>query len=256
MDGRRKIDLYRFCQFANNQLAEDDLNLRTLQITNADGGATANAVLTAAQIASTTNDDISMAGAAEAAVSADSTATCSDGSNMNTAFHDIHAGDERGTSVGLDAHNNALENAGLLSTRTVWMAQYGNGAASLNTGTPASCSDTGYTTQATCTAASETWTAAVGYVFAPEGADTTYAASGGSSATGVEVLVFGGPSPSGDSFCLIKVFDAANAEEIGEYRVSRLSTPDFEFATCLEGYDASGFNEPRRGGQWPEPKGE
>ena len=278
VDGRRKIDLYRFCEFANNQLAEDDLNLRTLQITDADGGATVNAVLTAAQVASAS--DIGMAGIAEAASRTASEATCSDGSNMNTAFHDIHAGDERGTSVGLDAHNTALENAGLLSTRSVWMAQYGNGASSLNTGTPAAdayCENTATSVRttvapSTATAASaitgpggrsgacltgETFTgyvAARGHVFAPNGADTTYAASGGSAATGVEVLVFGGMAPSGDSFCLIKVFDAANADQIGEYRVSRLSTPEFEFATCLEGFQADGPNEPRRGGNWPEPQ--
>ena len=233
-DGRRKVDLNRFCQFANNQLAEDDLNLRTLQIVNANNGPP----LSAAEIARLGGSPatIDMAGGVTATATqppaGPSEAMCLP--DPATGLPNIMATDEA----------NAAGEVMDASTRTVWMAQYGRGG-SLNSGTPAvkpSCANTDTTWDAldpathiapNCLSGFNGGSPASGYIFAPAGADTTH---GG----GVEVLVFGGLSPTGDSFCMIKVFDAGNSSEIGEYRVSRLSTDTSEFATCLLGYDGDG----------------
>lgn len=233
-DGRRKIDLNRFCKFANSQLAEDDLNLRTLQyatdggssITPADG-ATAGEEMTPRILV---RDDTHTNAPTTAACLTDPTKGDADIIALDdTSFATIVSDGDYNASPNIlataattyteDAHKLLLESGGLLSTASVWMAQYGDGSPEpLN--------------------------------LAPPGTDAVFTAT----QTGVEVLVFGGMAPSGDSFCLIKVFDASDADDIGEYRVSRLGTDDLQFATCLGGYNASGANEPRRGGQWPEPQ--
>ena len=233
-DGRRKIGLDRFCQFANNQLAEDDLNLRTLQASD----QLAAGAITAYGQADGSGDGVAEALAYKTAMG-DTEASC--GSDPTAIYQDIFAWPDRPTGViaqsgytvtaaaatfDADAHNAALEAAGLLSTATVWMAQYGDGVA-------ATLPNGDLTTD-----------------FAPDGADTVFAATD----TGVEVLVFGGMAPSGDSFCLIKVFDAADADKIGEYRVSLAADGLGGFATCLTGVNATGDEAPRRGGQWPEPQ--
>ena len=232
-DGRRKIDLDRFCQFANNQLAEDDLNLRTLQASDTTTGATAVYDQTDGS-----GHGVAIRLATKSTIG-DTEASC--GSDPTVLYQDIIAWPVLPTATptatgysmtavvatpNADAHNAALEAAGLLSTATVWMAQYGDGAA------------------ATLPSGSLTSD------FAPDGADTVFTAT----EPGVEVLVFGGMAPSGDSFCLIKVFDAADSDEIGEYRVSLSADDDGGFATCLAGVNATGRSEPRRGGQWPEPQ--
>ncbi|WP_419946340.1 hypothetical protein [Candidatus Poriferisodalis sp.] len=253
VDGRRKISLAGFCQFANSQVAAEDLNLRTLQLVSA----------AAAPAIAAPSDTFDMADSVitRTISTPRSTANCpnlnglngtdANVSSLDEYYHDILARDGDGTastSVGAgqlastgsaneaatvfdytgstgtqsaDDHNNALEAAGLLSTKTVWMAQYGSGSAISG--------------------------------FVPAGTDTTFDPDGARD-FGTEFLVFGGMSPSGDSFCLIKVFDASNNDQIGEYRLSRLATDDFQFTTCGAGADGTGVNLPRRGGKWPEPQ--
>lgn len=79
---------------------------------------------------------------------------------------------------------------------------------------------------------------------------TVPAGSRSNGNTSNEVLVIGAVSPSGRSFCLIKVFNASNRGEIGEYRVSRdaSATDETPFAVCSEGTDTTGV---RINSGWP-----
>lgn len=246
-DGRRKVSLGRFCEFANNQLAEDDLKLRTLQMGPDAGQAVTPVALATANAANNMASRIVVNNGIN-----DVEASCFSGTangGPTQEYQDIFAYPDKtpaaaisdaasgkvtdyvhadGGGIGTTAitdeqHKISLDRAGLLSTATVWMAQYGTGTG-------------------------------VGGL-APAGTDTAFNNTD-RTGQGVEVFVFGGMSPSGDSFCLIKVFDASDADDIGEYRVSRIASDgdELEFATCLSGTAAGGEYEPRRGGQWPEPQ--
>lgn len=240
VDGRRKINMIEFCDYANTQLAAEDVNLRTLQFL--DGAAATNRVADNADIDATPYTfDLAGTIVLQSSLISANTATCAepDGTNITdtqaTDLSDVYADIKVADAVNSnrDTHSVDLEEVGLMSTRTVWMAQIGNGG-DLGNGTAV-------TEQV------------------PDGTDEEFgnAASADSrqvrqQKTGVEVLVFGGMAPDGTSFCLIKVFDASENSRIGEYRVSRLPTDNLEFATCLSGVNGTLANEPARGGQWPE----
>ena len=251
VDGRRKINLGDFCEYANNQLVGEELNLRTLQLAD---GATGATTLVAAPAAAD-----SLARGIAALPNTGATATCAhrDGGlladtwTQNEAYADIVAyGANNPITTGLHtAHGTgvlpttaartytgsapsasaevrtaALDAIGLRSTKTVWMALYGTGVA-LTAG------------------------------FAPDGTDTVYATTANASTTerGVEYLVFGGMAPDGTSFCMIKVFDASDKDAIGEYRGARLTTDNDEFATCAAGLAGTG-DDGLVQGTWPEPR--
>ena len=242
-DGRRKINLGDFCHFANNQLAEDDLNLRTLQladnttatsISNDPAGDFADVALSIANYAASDETEAAclprdwatdLTDASQEEMYADIIAysdavatahTIGTGTNVPTPAV-AHTYISNATTPELRAA--ALDAAGLHSTGTVWMAVYGTGAAIAN--------------------------------FAPGGTDTTFAPQNMSNfQRGVEYLVFGGMTPDGASFCLIKVFDASDADEIGEYRVSRLPQTEEQFTVCAEGVNSVGVSQDG----WPEPQ--
>ena len=244
-DGRRKISILGgqgFCGFANRRLAEDDLNLRTLQIVvDADAAVSATNIalntavlLKAAPLALAVEDQGRALAGSPAEAKCVATSAALAGVAATHPLVDILI-DNNATRQLSTARQAEIDKAGLQSTRTVWMAQFGGvgtaAARDLSAGTSA---------------------------IVPDGTDNQYEAT--TSATtnpgltmGVEYLVFGGVAPSGDSFCLIKVFDASNDDQIGEYRVARIAQPDFSFTTCLEGYDGGGANAADHSGSWPDP---
>ncbi|WP_428120715.1 hypothetical protein [Candidatus Poriferisodalis sp.] len=255
IDGRRKIALPAFCQYANANLGEEGINLRTLQAVT---GAVvtglleldADADVTGAEsfhlVSNGTTALMAHRGGTTSAASCpdDSGDLVNEGANILisdtglTGVTGVTSTDWSGTgthTLGLVAqHTNSLEAAGLLSSRTVWIAQYGQTAA--NQGWGLETTDTGL----------------------PIGTDgklsTAATVTVDSHAAKAEFLVIGGQAPDGTSFCLIKVFDAADPGDIGDYRVSRAPQDNLGFASCLKGTNATGVDAPRRGGEWPEPR--
>lgn len=256
IDGRRKISLLGFCQYANSQLAAEEINLRTVQFVADDGDDEASAdltqdglpggiaVRTAPVVDSTTAgcpfdtadlDDTY----ADILVTDEAAGTFAQGSpsdvdinGTGTVAAHAAAGQAWAAAIDPDDFSGRLEDAGLLSTRTVWMAMMSDGS-QLASGI-----------------------AATEYV--PDGTDTSYVKTGAlrfpEAQHGTEVLIFGGQAPDGTSFCLIKVFDASNNDRLGEYRVSREANDDRQFALCTQGVNAADENQPERGGSWPEPR--
>lgn len=232
--GRRDIDLSEFCRFANDEFAvSDDLILRTLGVGDATGGALAandstqsvgaftdgNAGFMVAY--STTASPVATKSAAKCTTAGDPDLI---GISTTDSGYDLlvfNAASTAHTGAGAQAaplngtaaiELDDLQNVGLVSTNSVWMAQlHGWAAAEI-----------------------------------PAGARTGTTAAN-------DVLVFGGVSPSGRSFCLIKVFNASDRGEVGEYRVAHdASTTDATpIAVCSEGTTGTGENTARIGGGWP-----
>lgn len=238
-DGRRKISILSgqgFCGFANRRLAEGDLNLRTLQAVADTGTASlaqnTKALLSAAGLVLAV--DVLDTGRANTAAPAEAKCATNGAGIAGAAAAlptvDILIDPARATAMTDALYQAQLDAAGLQSSRTVWMAQYGAGV-DLSSGATPGAAD-----------------------IVPEGTDTVYSPTGTTSLdVGVEYLVLGGVAPSGDSFCMIKVFDASNPANTGEYRVARSAQPDFSFATCLDGYNATGANTADHSGSWPDP---
>lgn len=235
-DGRRKIDLVEFCNFANSQFAQgEDIILRTLANVPA---ATTTLGATTTNLVAVAEDGLADGFATTRTANDGAIATCptvitsgvATGEIVDATSHDIIVKDgaavlAAGTTSHVVSATSAattagtvsltdLEVAGLASTRGVWIAQF-NG------------------------------------IPAPTGADV--------AATDLnEVLVMGGIAPDGTSFCLVKVFDADDRADIGDYRVSRQSGPKGgadgtnPFATCNDGTTGITVNTARHNAGWPE----
>ena len=243
-DGRRKVTPYRLCQYVNSQMNSDEVNFRTLQIVAATG----------APAAATASPDLAAFIGYRTASGSKTEAACPGKTgDLNESYADILVFDA-GTSTALtdvsvgaaadwniagadaDAATNpalrqtALEGVDLLSTNTVWMAQFGvSGAAN-------------------------------GFAALPAGTDGTFDAAKTGTAAGAEYVVLGGQAPDGASFCMIKVFDAADNDEIGNYYLARAPQDGDDanqFTTCFTGILNAELgelpNEFRRG-SWPEPQ--
>ena len=102
VDGRRKISISAFCDFANNQLAEEDLNLRTLQMVSS--GTTALAPTQALE------PTIDLAGTITVQGTPGTTAACWD--DRSTAFTGWDILAEDAVNANADVHNAALEPPG------------------------------------------------------------------------------------------------------------------------------------------------
>ena len=227
--GRRDIDLSEICEYANAEFAVgEDLVLRTLAVV--DDGTTAVATASAAPDTEIDPDGMADRMAIRAASLTDADANCATApvpaaGNFTVAGVDIivsgadftvaapYAGDA-------DIDADALINAGLMSTNTVWMSQM---------------------------AFDEATGAMPGAGEVPRGTRSSNNKSN-------DVLVFGGVSPSGTSFCVIKVLSASDRGQIGEYRVARAASDDVTtpFAVCSEGLGGAGANTPRINAGWPE----
>lgn len=255
VDGRRKISLSGFCDYVNNSVGDQDVNIRTLQIIDSAGGAVAAADLeqgtdggapgrfegmvyqdpadvstarcpaSRAAIGLVYADILAKANpnSAATAVNAGAMSAASDGRAW-----DILTGAELAAGIAAptpDSMKEALEAVDMLSTKTVWIAQFSDDG---GTATPMPL---------------------------PTGTDNTIDPTGASNTdAGAEYLVIGGVAPDGTSFCLIKVFDATDPSETGDYRIARVAVDGFGFASCLQGVTGAIPNEPRHGGGWPEPQ--
>ena len=271
-DGRRKVTPFKLCQYVNSQMNSEEVNFRTLQVVTAAGALYGMPV--AVPI-----DGGGLTLAARVVVKDDpagretaSNATCPGGiGELGGTYADIlvPSGDASGTFAGYDttagsasatlgARQVALENIDMLSTNTVWMAQFGtSGSGAATSGT---CSDASITTELACdAAASATWTAGTagsGFPHLPGGTDGTFDAGARGTAAGAEYIVLGGQAPDGTSFCMIKVLDAADNDAIGDYYLARARQDGDaanQFATCLAGI-SGGFPNDMRRGSWPEPQ--
>ena len=157
-----------------------------------------------------------------------------------------------------------LSDAGLASTRSVWMLQP---AGMTNTSVPGSCAapTAGTINHDAVHGASSCHASAWQH---HSGSSSTHNLVGGwkapvpgdlprvtavSNTADNEVIIFGGTMPDGTSYCLIKVFDADDRTQIGEYRVARSGSAG-GIAVCTEGIDAAGANEARFNAGWPEPR--
>ena len=247
IDGRRKLTPYRLCQFINSQLGGEDINFRTLQF--ADANATpANLEAHASLVALVKNlQTVSKPSAADAncpgeqgdldefyadiLVAAGGTNMANAPATANQATTYVALAN-RGTDTDDGVRQAALEDVGLLSTKTVWIAQYGTSG---NAGTAGMAEGSDV----------------------PTGTDAKFDAATAGTAGGAEYIVIGGQAPDGASFCMIKVLDAANNDALGDYFVSRAPQEAAgelnSFATCATGIDDTGPNEVRRG-DWPEPQ--
>lgn len=236
-DGRRKIDLVEFCNYANSQFGQgEDITLRTLAVF--DGTIAAAATVDASDIVPGVNAGGLASDMAEVAATGTTTANCPvtvaaiddlavadiivGGTGLTDAVAttvDATTGEQEYNGVTHDTIDlEALEGAGLASTRGVWMMQP-TGLAAANV---------------------------------PAGAQVGVAANLDLN----EVLIIGGVAPDGTSFCLIKIFDADDRADVGEYRVARLSSDgaNKEIATCTNGTEtnAAGPNTARHNAGWPE----
>ena len=232
-DGRRKIDLLEFCNYANSQFGQgEDITLRTM------------AVVAGAAIAAPTDSAITDGladGLATTASSTDQTATCaaavgdidapgyydilvSDGGTMlvsaaaTTPNNYMAAGTVKATGAAAAVVSlEDLEAAGLASTRGVWMMQ------------------------------------PIGTLTVPAGAQIGATANQDLN----EILIFGGVAADGTSFCIVKVFDADDRAAIGEYRSARQSglgaaVGENPFATCTSAVPGTGANSTHLNAGWPE----
>ena len=230
--GRRGIDIGEFCEFANSEFAvSGDLSIRTVAIAGAAAGT------------GSPGDTSGIAGGMATHVAVQTAIDAAEGGcplhgsviQLGVDFPDIIISNavlvpanqgaagvwpERALAVtsgsGLQpAEADDLVTAGLMSTRTVWMAQFDFAVA---TDVPAGAREV------------------------DNSADN-------------DVLVFGGVAPSGRAFCVIKVFSASDRSEVAEYRVSReasngAATP---LAVCTDGVDVTtGGNTPRVNSGWPD----
>ena len=232
-DGRRKIDLLEFCNFANSQFGQgEDIILRTM--------AAHNGVLAAA---SANNVAIINDGLAEQMMEVAGAATTANCPVTVVAVDDavvadiivgppalaqpaapilaapLTGGQLWPTTASAAINLEGLEGAGLGSTRGVWMMQ------------------------------------PTGLAAVPAGTQVGVAASNELN----EILIIGGIAPDGTSFCMLKVFDADDQAAIGEYRVVRQSgilvgtaAGTNRFATCTDGTTGTGVNTPRHNAGWPE----
>lgn len=227
--GRRDIDIMEFCNYANSEFGVgDELALRTLAV--ADG---ADATAPDAAETHQTLGLVTHVSAFDAAVATNTEATCPSAvdlfgsfdiivNNAAIAANTTAANDAFGIKEASDAaESDDLISAGLMSTSTVWIAQHAGWDQST---TPAIDEEV------------------------PAGTRTT-----GNTAAN-DVLVFGGVSPSGRSFCLIKVFSASDRGQVGEYRVARDASDSnvTPISVCSLGANGSGANEPRINSGWPE----
>jgi len=253
IDGRRKINLGDFCEYANTQLGGEDVNLRTLQFGTGDTLATAAELMPGADA----TDLVESVAAAEnngpraRCTARDVEGTTISDSNEATQeewYADVIVFDGGSATRTPDAAAaltgpvvpamgtrtsgaqneqqlaDALDSVAMRSTRTVWMAIYGKGAA---LSTPA-------------------------FDFAPDGTDTTFdPVADASYGRGVEYLVLGGVAPDGASFCMLKVFDATDRTDVGNWYSARLAQDENSFTVCARGISADGDAQLARG-SWPE----
>ena len=223
--GRRSIDLVGFCNYANSTFGgPNGLTLRTLTLAGPvhdDDGP---------QIVASTLGDLVDGVSLPSTVPPGNPANCpddpdlaaADGNLATATYADIIAGtnvdlvvtaygaagqaparDARATNAGVVSLSD-LQAAGLASNQGVWMAQFDWAG----TGTPRDV---------------------------PVGTEEGLVSNN-------KVLVFGAVAPNGDSFCLIKVFDADDPSKIGDYRVARSGSnaANNPFAVCANGTTTAG----------------
>lgn len=150
--------------------------------------------------------------------------------NSGAGAHGGTAGIVAGTAAGTRIE--AMQAAGLESTKTVWIAMYGTpGTAAINgfdAGDPAAIPPTN---------------------LLPPGTDGKFTRGLDNWDTGgTEYIVIGGVAVDGSSYCMIKVLDAAAAGDTGNWYRSAADTDDNTFLTCLDGVAGAA-----RDG-WPEPQ--
>ena len=251
-DGRRKITPFRLCDYLNSQLGGDDLNIRTLQLVEA--GAAADAPLALTATAPGPEFAVNIGTVPNAAAEANCPSTLSrlgtdlyadivvGGATTAIAVADWEATGAAAKTAAMTSTDGArqteLEQVGLLSTQTVWIAQYGTSGTAGANGFDA----TGVTGNL------------------PDGTDGKFDTAGGNAtAAGAEYIVLGGVAPDGTSFCMIKVLDAANNEDLGDYYLARAPQEGTNaantFTLCVEGVDPA-FGDPNEmsRGSWPEPR--
>ena len=248
-DGRRKVTPFKLCQYVNSQMNSDEVNFRTLQVVDAAGvpaddtmelvprlgyriastGKTEAVCPTAITDLDNSYADILVFTATQALTDTNVVAGSADG----ITDADKKAGYSLAGAVGTPGAGvlqTALEGIDLLSTNTVWMAQFG---------------------------ASGT---AGGFARLPDGTDGTFDADGAGTAAGAEYIVLGGQAPDGASFCMVKVFDAADNDQIGNYYLARAPQDGAaanHFTACLGGIpnaELGGLPNEFRRGSWPEPQ--
>lgn len=246
-DGRRKITPFRLCDYLNGQLGGDDLNIRTLQyapdVTPIVGPAAvpgaadnfATHMTTRANLAAEATCPAKMADLNDAygdiiVIAADANADgavtdiITGGAAYTAAIGDDATGADDGT------RQERMEAVGLLSTKTVWIAQFGASAgANANFETP-------------------------------PGTDKTFnSAASNATELGAEYIVIGGVAPDGASFCLVKVLDAADNGKIGDYYLARAPQETAGtlnvFTMCLNGVNETfGNSNETTQNSWPEPR--
>ena len=238
--GRRDIDLAEFCNYANAQFAVgDDLILRTLGVGPTTGGAVtaaARSTVASTAISDGIADHIAAFEPTSGDLSTESSAKCPD-DGAPSSFKLAAANEPGYDLLVMGGAATAFTAGGVMSdpldgTAAVELDDLKNvGLVSTNS----------------------VWMAQL------HGFPITGLPSGARSATGEanEVLVFGGVSPGGNSFCLIKVFSASDRGSIGEYRVAHKAsdTDATPFAVCTTGAigtTATGKNTPRFNAGWPE----
>ena len=246
-DGRRKVTPFKLCQYVNSQMNSDEVNFRTLQVVTDAGlptddsmelvprlgyrtastGETEAVCPTAITDLDNSYADILVFTGGENLVDGNVVAGSSDAANADEAAgYSLGGADATPSQAALQT---ALEGIDLLSTNTVWMAQFGA------TGT-------------------------TGFARLPAGTDGTFDAVGAGTAAGAEYVVLGGQAPDGASFCMVKVFDAADNDEIGNYYLARAPQDGAaanQFTACLGGIpnaELGGLPNEFRRGSWPEPQ--
>lgn len=243
--GRRKISPMSMCQYINAQLTGEDVILRTMQYVDNTGNLTAiPASATALDLVDT--EDIAGQDRGD-----DVKATCAEeGADLNDAYADllvksnatglaISASNTPSHSPALtftDANNTdpevraaeraqVLEDVGMVSIKTVWIAFPGTaGEGGTNGFAPSNVNDANL----------------------PQGTDGTFLADNDDHGKGVEYMLIGGVSPDGASFCMVKVFDAADNANVGTYYKSA-AAPEAAahqngFVTCLDGITGADRN--------------
>lgn len=226
--GRRSIDMVRFCTYANSKFSADEgITLRTLAL--ADGTAVANdsTDTDAANTIDFTNDDeIAERVVARLRGLDDSAATCPDGTTEDAA------GSTSNREIEDFAYADIVVGDDNPSTPTLTGASSHTAAFAPSLGT---LENVGLGTQNAVWMAQYDWAAA---------GDLPDGTRGGFTQAN-EVLVFGGISPSGNSYCLVKVFDADNRAQAGEYRIVQQGTGDAArtpFAVCTGRIDTDQTN--------------
>ena len=222
--GRRKLDPARLCSYLNSQIAGGEIVLRSLRFVQAgtSGDTAENAPAFAANDPADLAEHIAVGNNRGLETNAD----CSDWDSNITATADadilvstaaITAGPpnhDYGTAVN---RATLVQDIGLMSTKTVWIAFYEGLDA----------------------------TGGVAAVM-PTGTDVDF------DNGGTEYVILGGMAPDGTSFCAVKVLDAADGDNVRTWHRSRLPVDGRTFLTCTDGVAATSTN-PANNNDWPEP---